>query len=568
MSLQKTYAYKMSNPASRYLGLLKNVITPFQYNQTIASVGAQMQFTVQQSADTAALPVDPILDEGGLAITDETGANLLSERQPDLVGDGNSNALIANNNLIQIYEYSSFYPDGLLVYSGYVSKWKTVFGSDNNVLVTCMSLGQDFSNLLVMSGDTKYITQESTVDATFGISNTPLDPYSTGQYIIQTFTVPANTLVGAVGLQLTWPGGGNPPTGGNLVVGVYQMTGGVPNPSTDTLVMQSVLAVPAITSPTTYKVSFSSPQTLLAGNVYYMCSNAQTTEHFWILATDTNPYANGQLYIYSPSLTPGTYTFSWPSYDLYFDIYQHTGNTTAIYTNVDVSFIVTDIINAYIAQGGNVSIPSGGYANTGVLVTYTFKVQTILQAMQTLIGFAPANWYWFIDPATNQLNFAKQNSAADYVLIKGRHINELEIEATKENIKNVAYFTGGDDGTGTSTNIFISQSVTKGNNRSGLAQLSDNRVSEAAAGSLAAAQAIGRALALNVLLQNAIETYISTVTIQDPTIDVNLLKLGKVIGFSGFGNFVDHLLLSSKTVSSIETALAYQQTVDNPAIPS
>ncbi|HWV45131.1 MAG TPA: hypothetical protein VN039_03745, partial [Nitrospira sp.] len=202
----------------------------------------------------------------------------------------------------------------------------------------------------------------------------------------------------------------------------------------------------------------------------------------------------------------------------------------------------------------------------------------------------PADWYWYVDPATNTLHFAEASASADITLIKGRHLNSLEIEATKEDIKNVVYFTGGDDGTGTNTNVFVLETATKGSNRFGLSTLSDNRISAAAAGSLAAAQALARLLAQNELSVNASETYITNVVIIDGTMDISSISLGMMVGFSGFGTFVDRLLLqvvsitrepeqvtlglgtlpkrSARAVADVQTALTYQQTIDNPAQPS
>jgi len=212
-------------------------------------------------------------------------------------------------------------------------------------------------------------------------------------------------------------------------------------------------------------------------------------------------------------------------------------------------------------------------------------MQTILQAIQATVALAPANWYWYVDPATGVLQFAKANTVADITIIRKRHINEIDIEATKENIKNTAYFTGGDDGTATSTNILVKVSKALGGNRVGLALLSDNRVNSATGGTVTA-----KLIAQNYLNVNNSEQYIANAIIQDQTMDINLLKLGLMVGFSGFGNFVDNLLLQivgvnyqsdqailqlgtlpkrdTAVVAAIQAGLQYAQTVANPSTPS
>ena len=258
-----------------------------------------------------------------------------------------------------------------------------------------------------------------------------------------------------------------------------------------------------------------------------------------------------------------------------------------VYNNSSVGMTKTPGIQTmYMILGlGAGSNPNGGYSATGTLATYTFKMQTVLQAIQAVIALAPANWYWYVDPGTGVLNFALSNTTPDVRLVKGVHLNELDIEATKESIKNTVYFTGGDDGTATNTNILVKKTTTQGTNRKGLVLLSDNRVNSTTGGTVTAG-----IIAINYLANNANETYITNVTIQDMTMDVNLVKLGKMIAISGLGNFVDALLLqvvgvnrqadqliaqlgtlpmrTSQQVATIESQLSYQQTVANQSTPS
>lgn len=580
---QKYHQYKSFSPTGAYLGLIQNVKETFNYNQLIASAFTQIQFTVEQSADVASQAVTPLQDEQGNTITDESGNPLLIERQPDVVGGNNSNALIANNNLLQVWEYSNYYPNGILKFSGYISKWKTTFGGSDDILVTAISNGQDLSQYIVQSGDTSYISQATDTGNNFGSGLIDLNKGGDYEWVDQTFTVPdATVLIGGISVELT------PPEAGILTILLYQMNGLTPNRNADTLLTYGSAAT-TFTTKTVQKVSFNPIPTLNSGITYYFMvqwsANTQDIVQASIFASNSDPYTGGLVYTNQTNNGTDGVPALQGGYSLYFVIYKHGGSITGAYTNDDPSFIIGDIMTNYIAQGGLITKPVTGYTNTNTITSYTFKMQTILQAIQAVVALAPATWYWYVDPASGILQFAKADTTADITIIKGRHIDEIDIEATRENIVNSAYFTGGDDGTGTSTNILVQVNGTKGTNRTGLALLSDNRVNSTSGGVTTA-----RLIANNYINSNSAETYITNVTVQDQAMDINLIKLGQTVGFSGFGNFVDNLLLqvvglnyqsdqvilqlgtlpkrTSKAFADAEAALAYLQTVANPTTPS
>lgn len=762
MFVQKTHQYKMFTPSGSYLGLLPNVTSDFNYNQNIATAFAQMTVEVAQSADVAQLATEALTDEAGNAIQDEAGNNINIERQPDIVGSSNSNALIANNNLIQVYEYSNYYPNGLLVFSGYISKLQTVFGNDDNIVLTCISQGQDLSQYLVTTGDSASISQTTDDGTTLSLvpgSAKGLD----FQGVIQTFTVPSAISIGGITVEIATT------EAGTLNIQVLQQAGTGPNPSSDPIIISGSVHL-GIVSKSAQKVAFSVPTTISPGFTYYFEATWSPDSGDDVAATlylsSLNPYANGSVYTFATSGTTYYISGTYATDDCYFIVWAHGTSVTGAYANDDPTFMLTDIMTNYISQGGKVQIPqatgggvtagfndasiptaywgnafaqvftpssnfnlntlqlyayvssgstgvsvqlckgdpsldsdatiggsfsytqggsnsviatsnpvtisntspqainitfpsppalvsgtkyyllitfgqgqvgglilrgaasgetptdtqvgrlyynniavnnsggspslnssnpymyfvvnpgsAGGFNNTGNITSYTFKLQTILQAIQTIIGLSPSTWYWFVQPDTNMLNFSQASTTADITIIKGRHINEIDITATKENIVNVAYFSGGDDGTATNTNILVKVASSQGSNRIGLVQLSDNRVNSTSGGVVTA-----KLIAQNYLNINSSETYITNVTIQDQTMDINLFKLGMMVGFSGFGNFADNLLLQvvgvnrtpdqvilqlgtlpkrvSKAIADIEGGLAYQQTVDNPSTPS
>lgn len=587
--IPKTYLYQVwASDGVTYLGILQNVSSDFEYNQTINTAGVQIEIEVGASPDTAGLPVDLITDETGIPITDESTNTLTTEAALELVGGANPKALIQNNNYLKVTEFSQFYPNGVVVFYGYISKWKAIFGGSDNIKITAISHGQDMNNYLVSSGDTNWITQTTDNSTTHTMGNGSGAVGSQfDNMVLQEFTATSAVPVGGASFEIANT------TAGQYYLTIYQRSGTTPNPATDVVVAYGSASVPIISVKTVQKISAVSSTNLTNGQVYYMllswASSTGTPNSATVYTNSTKPYASGNFYTVAQSNNDDSYALTLVSESAYFVIFQHGNSVIAEYDGVDPTYMLNDIMTSYHGNGGLVSMAALNY--TGVSTSYVFKVQTILQAINTIQqNLAPANWYWYVDPATSKLYFNQPNTVADVTIIKGKHIESLELEATKENIKNSVYFTGGDDGTGTSTNIFTKTTAATNGNRVGLAQLTDNRVK--ATGSITKANAItiAQTISQGYINENSAETYITTIEIQDSTMDTTLLSLGKVLGFAGFGTMIDSLLLlvvgvhkqpdkvtlqlgslptrASSAVATIQTQLAYQQTINNPSSPS
>lgn len=722
--LTKRYIAKVYTSAGAYIGMLPQLAADPSYNQNIMTTFAQMELTVQQN-------------------------------EPD--------AKTVGGNIIRVWEFSTYYPNGIKIFDGYISKWKTVIGTDENIVLTCISQGQDLSQYVVEAGDTAYITQNTDDGSTFNAG-----PFGGGatNVIMQTFTVAANTVIGGVTVEISTAVG----DAAQLYVAIRSTTG-TPAPGSDPTIMSGTVNLAGGLNKVQQKVTFNAPSTLNTGTTYYIIVEWSGSQVMPVYASSANPYANGTVWQANGVNFFNTATQN-SGYDLWFTIWQHGGSIIGTYTSVDPSYMLTDIMNNYISRGGLIQIPGNpitplftlpftdgnvpgafwgcafaqtftpatnqtinivqldlgttsgtifgiqvalckgnpaldqvnvisgsesytfggsnvqlattnfrnvtstaanilglsfstpqnltagqqyyfliqfgqggfgnlvfkggtssdtpaspwgnmyyalqtfnngstgmtfhsttptffinlgyvnpvpanldsGFANTGVTTTYTFKQQTMLQAIQAIANLAPFDWYWYVDPATSTLVFKESSATADVKLIKGRHINELPMESTIENIINVVYFTGGDNGAGTSTNVSVKKTNAIGSNRVGLAQISDNRVSGTGG------TAVGGTIAQDFINQHQSATYITDVVVQDETMDTSLLVLGKMVGYEGFGDYVDALVLQivgrqkqpdqvtlqvgtlpvrqSLEVQQIVSNLAYLQTVNNPSTPS
>lgn len=574
--MQKRYDYKIYDPNNNFLGLLSNVESDFAYNQTINSAGTQIQITVRQSVDVASLPVEAITDEAGNPITDESGSPILIERQPDVVGDG---TMMANNNRVKIYEYSDYYPNGILVFTGYISAFEFMMGGSDNVVLTCLNDGQDLSNYLVMGA--------AAVDQSQLIQNSRVLIYEPGvlvgtahRRVGQTFTVASGVtnLFGII-LKLALPDITRPQT---VTVSIF------PNPASFYGTVALAKATQLVTSTLPFDFTFSFPEIgVVGGQQYFLAVTTSDDSGCYIYYQNTDVYVGGDMWVDSYGGGGGVISFvetpigAIPLSDLYFETLYIQGAIYNAYINKDPSAMLGDLMNNYAALGGLVTTP-GGYVSTGLTMSYAFKVQTVLQAIDTILQLAPANWYWYVDLASNTLFFSPSGTTADFTFIKGKHYETLKLRATKENIKNDGYFTGGDDGSG--NNVFTHLQIAAGNNRVGLAMLSDNRVS----GALAVPTALQ--IIQSYLDQNSSEEYYTELVVLDSTMDTSQFRVGKMVSLAGNGNIWDTLLLqvvginktpdkvtlqigtlprrSSKTVAKILSDLSYLQTVQNPAVPS
>src|SRR5487761_1650585 len=126
--------YQVFDSKGNYLGLLPNVTSEFTYSQDINTSGTQTTITCAVNSDTAPTPVTTIDTETGIAITDESGVDLYTERQPDVVGDSNSNILFKNGNKVKIYEVGYYYPNGKLRFSGEIDRIEANIGSGNDTI--------------------------------------------------------------------------------------------------------------------------------------------------------------------------------------------------------------------------------------------------------------------------------------------------------------------------------------------------------------------------------------------------------------------------------------------------
>lgn len=565
--IDKRYEYKVYDGGT-YVGLLQNVTSEFTYSQSINTAGSQLIIDIGETADNIEQPVQDIETELGLDLETEDNQPLQTERAEDVVGDNGK--LIKNNNTVLVYEYSEDHKNGELVFSGYISKWKDTYGGNDSIQITVLSEGQDLNQWIIPGGDaydSDQVQDQTNSDFGFWEARRYGQSFTTGIGVTNVGKITLRVFRGSAASR-------------NMTVKVWEepsdaTIGGTPLASKSLLVTSTtpvdtdfIFDIPATTAPlTTYFFTLETPDVASV-------SGDSTT---WGAFDSYSPanYADGTMF---RSISGAAWTVE-SSESMWFKTYMKEESTERLYVNRDPSYILNDIFDEY---GGAVT-PNEVFPNTGITVPeYTFKLNTVLEGIRAVGTLAPANWYWYVDPADNVLYFDETNTEADIKLTKGRHIEQLDLEATKENVVNKVYFTGGDDGTG--DNVFVVVTNDSSLDRLGIARLSDNNVN----GSDGAETA--RIIAQNYLDRNDEQTYETSVTINAETIDITQFKLGQMIGFNGFGTYVDGILLqvvgidrkpdqitlrlgtlpvrASEKVEQLQKDITSVQVAENPNVPS
>lgn len=581
-TIQKTYLYKMYK-GTTYLGVLQNVVSEFEYSQDINSGGVQLQVTVNTSADVAGLDAEPLLDEDGNELKDENNETLYEERRPDVVGSSNPRALIQENNNLKVYEVSADDPNGVLVFDGWIESWEANFGEgDDNISFLAISKAADLSEYVIGGTVNVDVSQTDALDE--GATSINWEGTHDWTSYGQTFKVGAGvTHLHSISVMIKTV---NPI---RMYIALYNSVAdaNVDMAAGNTLSnARGVTATQEITNTGFQEINFAfpNPVAVTAGATYFFAMQAEHgtdgSQGWDMRSNSANVYADGALYV--PQFFFGIQSYGVSSGELYFRTFGTNNNITAVYTSQDPTDILKDAIDRYSDAGGAADYEAGSTDDTGLSVSYTFKLATALEVVQKCLELAPSDWYWFVHPGTQTLYFKQTATTATHRFVRGKHIENLKIAGTIENVRNTVYFSGGDTGAG--ENLFIklvNSTALSEQGRPRLERISDNRVTLSATGSL---------IAQNLLDERASIAYSSPVSILANTYDVDSINVGDTVQVTGFGNFVDYLTLQiaritrradrvelvlgillrrqSDALRDALAALDKLETVDNPDAPS
>lgn len=567
INLQKRYAYKVYDSTGTFLGRLPRPTSLFKFSQDINTAGTSIVVQLPVAADISNQPTDDdILDESGGIVEDEGSDSVISDGANLILGlGGGSDLLIKNGNEVVVWEYSYYHPNGIIVFRGKIKRWEANFGGDGGsetIDLTIYSDGQDTSNHLIRGYGLLVLDQsQATQDTNVTVTNNP----GTGFTLIgQTFKTGSGIInIGAITIHAAAIS-----TSNTVTIHLCLSPGGTE--------IASVSKTISSTSAADYQFVFASPIAVSPSTTYFFRVSTNTSSGISVYIKNSNVYANG-----SPYLNTGSGWLVDSSQDFYFKTYTAPLSTIATYTSQDpTTGILEPIMNAYAAEGGVIAYNSDTIDATGLSISYGFNTNTVLEGIQAMLTVSPNGFYWYVDLGTNLLYFKQASNSADIVLTKGKHTDQVKIVASIEYLVNQAFFAGG---VVAGANIYTLDQDNTSMSQYGVAleRLNDNRVTDTTT-----AHAIGSA----DVAENKDEQFMTQVTVVDKTIDTTLFKPGLIIGFNGFGTFVDGMLaqivhidytpetvslqlglLPKRIVTKVEQVskqLIAMATLDNPSGPS
>jgi len=379
------------------------------------------------------------------------------------------------------------------------------------------------------------------------------------------------TKLGAITLFLNTAGFGD----ADVTVTVYDGLNGSALGSVTQLVNTQAIGIP---------VQFALPNLISVGpgSTYFFAVSVGDGQSIYIHYSYANAYANGAMYNSSYGGGSGGSYGAFPANsDLYFIASAGLATTTATYTSKDpTTEMFKPIIDDYRLRGGILNYATGSVDATGLSLTATFNTETIFDAMRKVLSLAPNGFYFYADLGTDIIYFKNTLTTPTYKLIKGRHLNKINLIMSIENVKNDLLFSGAETA-GTNLYTEYQDQTSQGNYGKRLERKSDNRVS---------IQSTADAIGNSFIAESKDEYYETTVTVLDLTMDITLFKPGQTVGLRGFGSFVDKQFMQIVRIeympeqvnltlgnmpkrfsSEFENAirgLTAQQTVSNPSAPS
>ena len=563
--------YKVYSPDGAYLGLLPKVTSKLGFPQDINSAGATIIITcgkfVKNEVTTSPLLTeddDPILTEDDLPIlVPETELLLAPGDEPD-------NAIFKNGNRVKAWVYNKYYPNGKLEFSGQINRIEFKYGgADTAVRLTVYSDGIDMNNLIARGYPFNYTNDQSQTTSS------------------QFTTVTKDGDKGAGWHQegQTWRSGAAVDNLGAIEIilqGTADVTVRVFTSPTGTLLASMTKSV-AYGVATNTVFELSSLLTITPSTDYFFDVSVAPGQsiNLWYNPSSAG-YANGARYVSEYSGGSGGGSYVETTGDLYFFTKSGVPTTTTTYTSDDpVSDMAHGIFLDYNARGGYIT--ERDFEATGLSLTYTFVVAFIYDALKKILEMCPTGYYAYIDLGTAEIDIKQVSETADFTVVRGRNLVELNLVMSIEQVKNYLLLTGGDTGGG--TNLFRDYTDNESAHRYGIrtATKSDNRITLSAT-----ADAIGNSF----IEENADEIQETTIVVKNEHVDITQFTPGKTIGFKNFGNFIDTLVLQivrrepnfsdgiatltlgrlpkrqTDELQRLQRGLLDEQTIKNPNAPS
>lgn len=469
-------------------------------------------------------------------------------------------------------------PAGRDLFTGYVEEWEDNIGGSETVSAHLISHSHELNNIMLETADVAVVTN-TTATGEDGLSGGgPTDNTGVGQ----SFTMVGSVPVSRITIPMKRWGGDYPESYPKVT-----LTLRVATPTSPGAVVATAEAYvydrefsdvsfifndyPDLTNATVYSFELTCDQNKTGGSPTYPVT----------FQTGTT-YAGGSGYKY----VAGSWAVA--TYDMLFKLYQAGGDTTVPYLSQDPSQMRRSILEFAKSRGARVTYDLESIEDTGTVVSYTFKSNTVAEALAKTLELAPADWYSWYDLGLNVDHFHARPTVVDKTLTVGKDIVQVGYSRTMRNIVNDVYFSGGGDPA-----LFkrTQDSASRNQWRRALAKISDNRVVvEDTAVTMSEARIERYADPVYV----GTGTIISQVNYTNDEIAGNTYLedylLGMLFGFNGSGSVLDDLQLQhvgytynpdtldievgnlmppvSKRIEDIRRNLDVLEQQNNPSAPS
>lgn len=444
------------------------------------------------------------------------------------------------NNRVDVRVINDTYVNGKLIFSGFIADYQPIYGEVEQLEVILFSYGDQLNQTMIESGVTASYDK-----AYAGGAASTAAMYAGFFYCGQTFTTSSKqtTIANIVANGLRYASVYSP-TGAftaqvkiwdSLANAKYDFYGN--NVQTPYIAEAKVV----ITSSTFGQYTF----TFVDASGNPLPVQVQPSTRYWLTFTvdgyggasdaplimdNTVNLDTGEYYFDNGnSSTIGSTPVQYPAVALTLTINQNYGGTKVAYNSVDPSTILKRILDDYARQGGVLTYDSTTIEMTNTIVSYTFNTNTTFEGLKQVLAMTPADWYFYVDQATNKVHLHPKSSAPVHTLTLGKDLSTLALLKRTENIVNTIYFTGGPNPTNTAVNLFKqyvnSNSVALYGKR--IQKITDNRVTVTSTMDLIAAAA---------LLENSSPEVQTTIDIVDGNYDIEKIQPGDIIRFRGITN--------------------------------
>lgn len=406
----KYYTYDVYKPISRststtvnppvFVGQYSDVVTDPQFSQQINNPGGQM--TIQRGVD------------------------------PTNFGEG---TLVDYNNYVVVKAFTEDYPNGVTIFLGFISSYTPNIEAGNQyVEIILLAYGAEFSQYLTIA--------DPVVDVQNGSDPSVYPAHQQSDsvvYLSQKFTT-GGGVTNLFQVIAQWMQVGSGFGDQSMIVEICPDDGsGAPN--------RNSILYSSTNSP--YFVGYISPLaiTVSAGTAYHVVfhnPNGLTVNSYACVAGSA-----GNKLRKSSTGANGSWSDESHGYALAnFATYTSSGNTTVTYSGTNIRTVMLDVMSNYNIQGGIISADTTTLDDPGTTMTYTFKSNTVLEAIQKCVDFAPAGWYWYVDVSTNKLHFHKGATVPKHYVTLGKNVMSVQLQKTMETVINSVLVTGGNDGSG------------------------------------------------------------------------------------------------------------------------